>query len=585
VTPAGGNPLPVVIDGNGQLGTGTSGVGTITGVTAGTDLTGGGTLGNVTLNLDTTKVPTLGGNNFVGNQFFSASSSAGQVLTVEQTGSGTAAPAALFSGPATVLEADSTGGTAVLGYTAAAAGMAVEGSASSNASGSSASGVIGTTLSQTGSGVVGTNGNTVGTGAGIFGRSSSSMGPAGLFTNYAGGPIILGTNNGVQRLLVDGGGNLTASSLSGNGSGLTNVNAATLGGFTAGAFQPVGSYATLGANNFTGNQSVTGNLSSTGAVSAGAGIFSGSGQVDSAGLNGGTGTPGVVFGAGASGETISSNRTNSNGGTFQGLDLYTRSTPRLSITNSGSVGIGTQTPSATLNVVSSSYADGIDVAGFSGSQGTVGISVVGGNSSNFEGADGIDAYPGSGSAVLGPGWAGTFNGDVQVIGNLAKSGGGFKIDHPLDPANKYLYHSFVESPDMKNVYDGVVTLDGRGEAVVELPEWFETLNRDFRYQLTCIGGFAPVYIAEEVAGNRFKIAGGRAGMKISWQVTGIRQDPWANAHRIPVEIEKPDREQGYYLHPELYGAPEEKGVEWARHPEMMQRVKEMRAKAAQSHAK
>lgn len=33
------------------------------------------------------------------------------------------------------------------------------------------------------------------------------------------------------------------------------------------------------------------------------------------------------------------------------------------------------------------------------------------------------------------------------------------VSHPFDPANKYLLHSFVESSDMKNVYDGVVELD------------------------------------------------------------------------------------------------------------------------------
>jgi hypothetical protein len=36
-------------------------------------------------------------------------------------------------------------------------------------------------------------------------------------------------------------------------------------------------------------------------------------------------------------------------------------------------------------------------------------------------------------------------------------------------------------------------------------------------------------------------------MKISWQVTGIRQDAWANAHRIQVEVEKPERERGWSL--------------------------------------
>jgi trimeric autotransporter adhesin len=107
--------------------------------------------------------------------------------------------------------------------------------------------------------------------------------------------------------------------------------------------------------------------------------------------------------------------------------------------------------------------------------------------------------------------------------------------------------------------------------VVQLPEWFGVLNRDFRYQLTCIGGFAPVFIAEEVSGNQFKIAGGKAGMKVSWMVTGIRQDAWANANRIPVEQDKPAQERGYYLHPTLYGEPPQKSIDWARHPEIMKR--------------
>ncbi|MBZ5543019.1 MAG: hypothetical protein LAO07_04985, partial [Acidobacteriia bacterium] len=152
----------------------------------------------------------------------------------------------------------------------------------------------------------------------------------------------------------------------------------------------------------------------------------------------------------------------------------------------------------------------------------------------------------------------TILGNLNVGGTLSKGAGSFKIDHPVDPANKYLSHSFVESPDMMNIYNGVVVLDAKGEAWVMLPEWFEPLNSDFRYQLTCIGGFAPVFIAEEIAKNRFKIAGGREGLKVSWQVTGIRQDAYANSHRIPVEEEKPVAERGHYLHPELYGQTQSK---------------------------
>jgi hypothetical protein len=159
--------------------------------------------------------------------------------------------------------------------------------------------------------------------------------------------------------------------------------------------------------------------------------------------------------------------------------------------------------------------------------------------------------------------AGYFSGNVQVTGNLSKGGGSFKIDHPLDPQNKYLYHSFVESPDMLNIYRGTVALDGKGEAIVTMPDWFEALNRDFDYQLTAIGAPAPdLHIAEEIAGNRFKIAGGMAGMKVSWQVTGTRQDPYANAHRIPVEEDKPADERGKYLHPTEWGQPDSLGVDY-----------------------
>jgi trimeric autotransporter adhesin len=578
---------------------------------------------------------TLGANNFTGNQSVTGNASAtgavsggsgtfsgssfSQLLTVTQTGTGTAA---VFSSPgATVLEADSTGGTGLRGATTGTSATAVVGIASSNAAGSSASGVSGSTMSQFGSGVAGSSGNSTSTGAGIWGGSRSTIGPAGLFTNFAGGPIILGTNNGVQRLLVDGGGNVTAT---GTGSfnaiavnsnaQVANLNASLLGGFFPSAFQPAGAYATLGANNFTGNQSVTGNLSSTGAVSGGSGTFNGSGQVDSAGVNGGAPTPGVVFGAGASGETISSNRTNNTAGAnFQGLDFYTASNPRLSITNSGSVGIGTRAPSATLNVVSSTFADGIDVVGFSAASGsgTVGIKTTGGNStgnylagsgitatgggamtstfynggtgviatggnSNTQGGDGIDAFPGTGSS--GKGLAGNFYGDVNVqgngifhqdvniTGNLTAFSKNFKIDHPLDPANKYLFHASIESSDVMNLYNGNAVLDKHGRAWIELPEWFQALNREFRYQLTAIGAPGPnLYIAKEVEANRFQIAGGKPGMKVSWQVTGIRQDPYVEAHRMKVEQEKPADERGYYLNPEAYGQPKEKGIQYAHH--------------------
>ena len=139
-------------------------------------------------------------------------------------------------------------------------------------------------------------------------------------------------------------------------------------------------------------------------------------------------------------------------------------------------------------------------------------------------------------------------------GTLSKGGGSFKIDDPLDPENKTLSHSFVESPDMMNVYNGNVITDKRGLATVVLPDYFEALNRDFRYQLTVIGKFSQAIIVKEISQNRFTIKTDKPTVKVSWQVTGIRQDAWANAHRIPVEEPKPDKERGTYLHPDVYGA-------------------------------
>jgi hypothetical protein len=163
--------------------------------------------------------------------------------------------------------------------------------------------------------------------------------------------------------------------------------------------------------------------------------------------------------------------------------------------------------------------------------------------------------------------AGDFAGNVDVAGVLSKSSGSFKIDHPLDPANKYLYHSFVESPDMMNIYNGNVITDGSGTAVITMPAWFEALNTDFRYQLTVIGQFAQAIVAAEIANNgSFTIKTSKPGVKVSWQVTGIRQDAWANAHRIQVEVDKAQRDQGHYIHPELFGHEGEPSIAEMHHP-------------------
>jgi hypothetical protein len=142
---------------------------------------------------------------------------------------------------------------------------------------------------------------------------------------------------------------------------------------------------------------------------------------------------------------------------------------------------------------------------------------------------------------------------VFANGPLAASGTkAFVIDHPLDPAHKLLEHYCAEGPEPLLVYRGEATLDDRGEAWVQLPDYFEAIAERPHYALTCVGGFAPVYVAERVQAGRFKIAGGTAGLAVDWVVTAKRSDPYVRVHGAPVEIEKQGADVGRYLRPELY---------------------------------
>ncbi len=136
-----------------------------------------------------------------------------------------------------------------------------------------------------------------------------------------------------------------------------------------------------------------------------------------------------------------------------------------------------------------------------------------------------------------------FNGEVATASNqlrcgtLSKAGGSFTIDHPLDPYGKILNHYFVESPDMSNLYSGSIVLSAEGLGEVLLPDYFETLNRNPRVQLTGVGT-SEVYVAEDVGGCRF-VVGGKPGAKVYWQVTGDRKDVSAEVIRRLMPVEQP----------------------------------------------
>lgn len=270
-------------------------------------------------------------------------------------------------------------------------------------------------------------------------------------------------------------------------------------------------------------------------------------------------------------------------GTF-GAGVHGESTSGVGVDGMGATGVsGTGIGTGSIGV----WGQGdTGVRGAAGVGGT-GVYAQGGTGVNGIGAgDGSTGVSGStvetnGTAVSGvatsttstgvfgksPRYAGLFDGNVDVTGTINKSAVAFKIDHPTDPANKFLYHTCIESPDMMNLYNGLATLDAQGEATITMPDWFDALNSDFRYQLTSIGTASPnLHIAQEIEECNFKIAGGLAGQRVSWMITGIRQDAWAKSNRIPVEKEKTAEEKGKYLHPGLFGQPEERGVHWRPGP-------------------
>lgn len=133
------------------------------------------------------------------------------------------------------------------------------------------------------------------------------------------------------------------------------------------------------------------------------------------------------------------------------------------------------------------------------------------------------------------------------------------IDHPDDPEGKYLLQFCAEGDTPQLQYRGMVKLDSSGSAIVQLPDYFEKINRDPIYQLTAVGASMPnLYVSEKVKNNRFRIAGGKSGAEVSWVVIGIRNDKFVQKYGAQTVREKPSENQGTYLMPELYGQPRQK---------------------------
>ena len=512
-----------------------------------------------------------------------------------------------------------TNSSGVLGIEAAKTGQVYGVSGNTNSTGPYAAAVSGFEGASTGqvfgvnggtnsptngsAGVNGSEGATTGAVYGVFGSAQSST------TNAMGVGGYEGAKSG-QVYAVDGYTTSTGPFAAGVG-GFEGATTGQVFGVAGGA-----SSTTNGSAGVNGNENATsgvvygvsGGTSSATANAAGVNGFAGAATGQVYGVNGNTrstgpyaaalngyegATTGRVFGVSGStpstsGVGVSGFASATSGQTdgVQGTSASPNGNGVLGDNNAttgfavGVTGVTNSPNGAGINGFSNTSSGGIGVIGTAPTSGTavMGINQVCPTSpcTPVKGVAGLFTTGIGGTILLGTSGSsfstattkfsvdssgnGFYAGNLSVSGTLSKGSGSFKIDDPLDPAKKYLSHSFVESPDMMNVYNGNITTNKRGVATVVLPDYFEALNRDFRYQLTVIGEFAQAIVAKKIANNRFVIRTNKPQVEVSWQVTGIRHDAYANAHRIPIEEDKPANEQGYYLHPELFGQPESKSI-------------------------
>lgn len=209
---------------------------------------------------------------------------------------------------------------------------------------------------------------------------------------------------------------------------------------------------------------------------------------------------------------------------------------------------------------------GIGVIGQSGLSGGTGTGVRAENVNAANTSNALEAVTNSsgGTALFaqGPVRAATFNGAVQINGDLTVTGtkSGFRIDDPRSPQQRTLTHTPVETDELTVTYSGNARTDAKGRATVPLPDYADALATDWRYQLTPMGQLGQAIVEREVRDGSFVVPTEHPRTKVSWTVIGSRHDPQAVERAIQPVAEKRGRERGRYLEPALYGQPESKSA-------------------------
>lgn len=451
---------------------------------------------------------------------------------------------------------------------------AIKGVINNTSPGGFSSGVRGINNSTSGLGI-GVYGSQAGSGWGVYGTTPTGI---GVYGNASGAGI------GVYAASSSGLG-LNATSSTGSTASFQITNNANTSTAVIVQSNGTGRGISLSLSNAAnGNRGLEVTHAGSGPAifgssTTGFGVWGISSSTSSAGVIGDNTTGEVVVGrgsAGGSGVGAVVGRQDGPGGYGVRGFVTNSSTASIGVLGQSGVSGGIGSAGRFENVNASNTSDALQVSSNAASNGVY-ASVVGSGSkgavygiSSGSSTNGVVGEANTGASAYGiwgkstSGYAGYFSGNVYVAGTLGKSAGTFKIDHPADPANKYLIHSFVESPDMMNVYNGNITTDAAGTAVVDLPAYFEIENIDFKYQLTVIGQFAQAIISKEVNNNKFEIKTSLPNVKVSWQVTGVRNDRYAQQHRVVPEVEKTAEEKGYYLNPDVYGLPETQSMPYSR---------------------
>ena len=406
--------------------------------------------------------------------------------------------------------------------------------------------------------------------------NNTGTGSITLSTNTAtsgGGGVSMGSNvgvgqtgvNGLSNTLVASTGNVTSSSytaVASAGAASKGSNTIVSGG-TGQAFGETNTIVAPGANAFGTNNTVVGvgaGSTSTGATWT---VVSGSGSAigEQFTVTSGNPTPApqTVMGVSAN--------VNATGITTSANAAAAVANPAGDFTSNGGQGVHSSVIKGYTNPFwGSPIAQGIvgdattSGAGIVQQQGVLG---VGANGSNFNwGVYGVIQGPAGSSnnaAVIGldqinvaNSYAGFFVGKMTATGTKL-----FTIDHPLDPANKILHHAAVESNEVLNMYSGNITTDANGFATVNMPDYFEALNKDFRYQLTVVGTFAQAIVKSKVSNNKFIIQTNQPNIEVSWEVKGVRNDAWMRDNPMVVEETKSNDAKGKYIYPQGFG----KGME------------------------